>query len=757
MAVNLTVNAATFAFPTTGDEDWGSAVTGWASAVTSGMLQKAGGSFTLSAEVDFGAAFGLKALYYKSRNSNPAATGQVRLGNAETIAWRNQANNGDKALSVNSSNQLVYDGGVVLALAIGAADTVLRSDGSVVSFGKIENANVDDVAQIAFTKMAALTSSRAVELNGDGVIVASAITATELGYLDNLGSNAQDQLNARILRSRYTLVEDYGAVGDGTTDDATALTNAASAAASSGRTLVGEPGKTYRIESDVVLRSIHVDFSRSVVLVVGSATKLIVGGNSNNAPTRPQSFYQVYRDGGVNANPTVRVLGMKNGTLTIDYCDYLQLYADTDTASSVDSSIAYSVFNLNYCQKLELATNPSPSGSTTQWINENTFNLKRTATLNVKGTYHHNNNIFNTGCFEGGAVIDFEVGTSNVINCARFESTNTITFDSGTWHNKILQTFESDQLEPYRDTASSFTYTDNGNNYVHYFADTLMRRYPLLVISPGTCQSYTNNSNANQTTLSRVNLQAYGIEKFSRDSGGILFESPLIPVKMNDGFLFKADITRFRTAIRLYDSDRKLINITDHPSMSGYISGRSGLTFDGTSQWDNSSNVNGSWFRINNSAVAYVKHNITGGSSGTGVPFSYMSLELLDFNGRVNNRVVPSATHAKNASASSSPTRGYAPEVGVKVSNTAGGWFTNTFSKDTTITVAQVATDTTITVASVTSITSGDIVGLELDDGSTHWTTVNGAPSGSVVTLTNALPSGAAAGKRVVFNRWIST
>lgn len=44
----------------------------------------------------------------------------------------------------------------------------------------------------------------------------------------------------------------------------------------------------------------------------------------------------------------------------------------------------------------------------------------------------------------------------------------------------------------------------------------------------------------------------------------------------------------------------------------------------------------------------------------------------------------------------------------------------------------------TITVDSITGISSGDVIGVEMDDGTLHWTTVNGAPSGTTVTLTAA-------------------
>jgi hypothetical protein len=56
---------------------------------------------------------------------------------------------------------------------------------------------------------------------------------------------------------------------------------------------------------------------------------------------------------------------------------------------------------------------------------------------------------------------------------------------------------------------------------------------------------------------------------------------------------------------------------------------------------------------------------------------------------------------------------------------------------------------TTITVDSITGISSGDHIGVVLDDGTVHWTTVNGAPSGSTITLTTGLADSASADAHV--------
>jgi hypothetical protein len=123
MTVALTINGTIYNYPETGDLSWGPDATDWALAVTSGMLQKAGGTFQLLAELDFGTAYGIKSLYYKTRTTNNASAGQYRLARADVISWRNQANSGNLDLSVDSSNNLFFNGVPLVSLFTGVTDT----------------------------------------------------------------------------------------------------------------------------------------------------------------------------------------------------------------------------------------------------------------------------------------------------------------------------------------------------------------------------------------------------------------------------------------------------------------------------------------------------------------------------------------------------------------------------------------------------------------------------------------------------------
>lgn len=94
--INLTVNGATYPYPETGDESWGDPGTNWAAAISAQVLYRTGGSFVLSAEVDFGGTAGLKALQFKFQDDTALTT----AGTA--VEWNNIPLSGKTAANVAS-------------------------------------------------------------------------------------------------------------------------------------------------------------------------------------------------------------------------------------------------------------------------------------------------------------------------------------------------------------------------------------------------------------------------------------------------------------------------------------------------------------------------------------------------------------------------------------------------------------------------------------------------------------------------------
>ena len=88
------------------------------------------------------------------------------------------------------------------------------------------------------------------------------------------------------------------------------------------------------------------------------------------------------------------------------------------------------------------------------------------------------------------------------------------------------------------------------------------------------------------------------------------------------------------------------------------------------------------------------------------------------------------------------------PLTGVS-SMTMGSSHAVTTYVTTTLTADSAATDTTLTVTSITGISTAHVIGIELDDGTVDWTTVNGAPSGTTVTITTGVTTAASSGNRI--------
>ena len=72
----------------------------------------------------------------------------------------------------------------------------------------------------------------------------------------------------------------------------------------------------------------------------------------------------------------------------------------------------------------------------------------------------------------------------------------------------------------------------------------------------------------------------------------------------------------------------------------------------------------------------------------------------------------------------------------------------STAYQDTTTTAAAAALATAVVVTSVTGVTNGDTIGVKLDSGIIHWTTISSIAS-LTLNLTVAIPTAAASGARV--------
>lgn len=195
MAVSILFNGVVYSIPDVGEESWGENLDAFFIAIPQGCLQKTGGTFTLTADTNFGANFGLLSKYFSTRSSNPASAGLVRLSVADTIAWRNNANDGNLLLAVDGSNRLTFNGSAIQPvgnyITALTGDVVATGPGSVaatIQAGVIVNSMVSASAAIAYSKLAALSDGNilvgsagnvptSVPMSGDVTILNTGATA----------------------------------------------------------------------------------------------------------------------------------------------------------------------------------------------------------------------------------------------------------------------------------------------------------------------------------------------------------------------------------------------------------------------------------------------------------------------------------------------------------------------------------------------------------------------------------------------------
>ena len=116
MSTPVTFNGVSYSVPAYQDTGYAQGpgnLSSYLIALASGTLQQSGGVFSLTADVNFGANFGLLSKYFTSTTANPATAGTIRLAKTDTIDWRNNANSANLPLGINGSDQLTFNGGTI--------------------------------------------------------------------------------------------------------------------------------------------------------------------------------------------------------------------------------------------------------------------------------------------------------------------------------------------------------------------------------------------------------------------------------------------------------------------------------------------------------------------------------------------------------------------------------------------------------------------------------------------------------------------
>lgn len=375
--------------------------------------------------------------------------------------------------------------------------------------------------------------------------VTTRISGTSLGKLSSKVKDHTSQL-AETMKV-VNVVEQFGAKGDGTTDDLSALMSAKDYVLANGGIFYIPKKANCFISGDLSLFGI-----RNVVIegkVSGDVSNKLTLGDSS-VLGQPTDFY-------INdVRPlTLRVQGIMNGRVTVNMADHLMLFADGNNDQGY--ALAYSQFYLGRIKKLEIT---SVAGTKSAWMNENKFFGGRVDNLIIGGSYPHNNNIFYGTMFENFTA-DINNGTCNYFYDVRLEGNCSITFGTGTANNYFFRSHYNTR-HAYLQGIELFgiTIVNNGfDNGVVGTPDLTHRKEKIYELNPKS-----NNFKLENFTKNENDLTVNGSYREFYDTGLIELTNPL-------SLIFKSDRDLFNIFLYAYDADRNLITTepTDFTVMSG--------------------------------------------------------------------------------------------------------------------------------------------------------------------------------------------
>ena len=129
-------------------------------------------------------------------------SGTLTVSGNTTIGGDLTISGDDLTMGTNTSGAaLIADGTNFNPVVISGDISIGTTGTAAIGSGVIVNADVNSSAAIAFSKMADLTASRALVSDGSGDVSVSAVTSTEIGYLDGVSSAIQTQLDGKASSS----------------------------------------------------------------------------------------------------------------------------------------------------------------------------------------------------------------------------------------------------------------------------------------------------------------------------------------------------------------------------------------------------------------------------------------------------------------------------------------------------------------------------------------------------------------------------
>lgn len=286
MATNVIFNGVTYAVPAVGEDAWGQNVSNYLIAIASGALQKTGGTFTLTSELNFGAGFGIKSLYYGSRTASGATAGILRLANTDSISWRAAGGPTNLALLPNPGTDGLLQYNSVDLVTISAVQTLTNKtlgSGTVFSGSVVFSGTATATAFITSESNPASAGAFRLANNGNGIVWRNAANSGNI-FLNVDGSNQLTYNGGAIFSSGGILTAAaFPALTGDVTSSAGSLTTAILSTVVTGKLITGYVSGAGTVSAtDTILQAIQ-KLNGNTAAVSGAVTSVGAFGSTPSA------------------------------------------------------------------------------------------------------------------------------------------------------------------------------------------------------------------------------------------------------------------------------------------------------------------------------------------------------------------------------------------------------------------------------------------------------------------------------------------
>lgn len=417
-----------------------------------------------------------------------------------------------------------------------------------------------------------------------------------LGTVDISAGSLQHQIDniKQTVNNGYVTPEEFGAAGDGSADDTTAFNECVTYCAHNNYCLYIKPGSEIRIPEYQTFSGLRQIKAEGLITAPNGIEFRF---NSNTSGAFPINWYfNRIKDGNLVLS------GLKDGLITVNRLTDGDLILLADGQYKQIDSLAYNQFYLGHIRGVILrgihnGYQRTQSGETVTgkgWITENYFyggNIKyltleyneQTVDGYVTTTYSYNHNHFYHNTFENESEILFQCGRSNYIHDARFEGTNTITFQPRAAGNFVHQSY-IDMSLPGTNMESPGSINDitfDDKSHSNYFTTGVI---PFIKQYSKIYDINSYNYNANKLYPIIPDELTPSVKKIHNTAAsgetGVILETELIDISKHAlGTYVLSDQTFFRGHIYIYDANKELI--TTQPTKSPFY-GAISMSWDNT-------------------------------------------------------------------------------------------------------------------------------------------------------------------------------